>query len=230
MFKNKFATYNMVEPPEIDSNFFNNNQTSQVSSNDYFQKYFVNMNNITSSFDPLKNENLKEDTVIEETTNDQKERAIKIKENQYKATTNNKQQFTDKKEFVQTLNNAFKRALNKAGLNPSYSTMLVAQDAIETGWGAKVKGKFNFGNITTNGSDYTVKTGNLKWKDFKSIDDYAEYKIKFLSNNRYKFFNLPNLNNVQQSMQILADRGYCPGTPNYGKLVNDTYKSVLKYI
>lgn len=160
---------------------------------------------------------------------DQVERAQNISQNQNNSTSNNKRVFNNKKEFVQTLNNSYKRALKKLGFDQGVSLMLVAQDALETGYGAKVKGKYNFGNITTAGSDWTVKTGSHHWKDFKSIDDYTEYKVKFLNNKRYRmFYDMPNIRNVSQTMQILANRGYCPGSPQYGSKINQVYQSILK--
>lgn len=144
--------------------------------------------------------------------------------------TSSRTTFTDKGKFVQTLNQAFKRALRKAGKDANLSLMLVAQDALECNWGKSVLGDNNFGNITTTGNDWHKKTGNHKWKDFKSIDDYAEYKVQFLDRARYRFYDLPNLNNIQQSMQILANRGYCPGSPNYGSSVARVYNTVLKYV
>lgn len=141
------------------------------------------------------------------------------------------QNFSSQKEFVNVMTNAYKKALRNKGLSEDYATILVAQDAGECSWGKDVKGNFNYGNITTNGSDWHTKTGKRRWKDFSSIDDYVNYKIDFLSNKRYNFFNSfsPN-SNIKIAMQTLANRGYDSTNPNYGKLVSDVHKSVLKFL
>lgn len=140
---------------------------------------------------------------------------------------NSSMKFNDRKQFVETMYNAYRDGLQQQGLDPNYALALVAQDAIETDYGKKVLGNYNYGNITTNGDDWHKQTGERKWKDFNSLKDYVEYKIKFLSNNRYRYFQTfsPN-SNIATSMQVLANRGYDPGNPKYGKLVESVYKDV----
>jgi flagellum-specific peptidoglycan hydrolase FlgJ len=79
--------------------------------------------------------------------------------------------------------------------------MLVAQDAIETNWGKSVKGDYNYGNLTTTGTDWHNRTGDRKWRDFNSIEDYVLGKIDFLSKDRYKFFSTFTANsNISTAM------------------------------
>ena len=78
--------------------------------------------------------------------------------------------------------------------------MLVAQDALETGWGKYYKGNWNFGNIIvpkgsnisgTEGKDHDSK-GNLitkKFRNFNSLDEYTSYKVSLLNGSRYKAFS-----------------------------------------
>lgn len=139
--------------------------------------------------------------------------------------------FNDRKSFVNTMYNAYKDALGEKGLDPNYALALVAQDAIETNYGKSVLGNFNYGNITTNGDDWHKQTGKRKWKDFKSLDDYVNYKIKFLGNKRYRYFQTFTANsNIATAMQVLANRGYDPGNPNYGKGVAKVYNDLQKYL
>lgn len=139
--------------------------------------------------------------------------------------------FNNRKQFVQTMNNAYRQALINKGLDPNYAPVLVAQDALETRYGEAVIGDYNFGNITTNGKDWHKKTGPRKWKDFKSLEDYVNYKIDFLSNKRYRYFQTFSAkSNVKTSMQILADRGYDPGNKKYGQIVESVYNNILKYL
>lgn len=141
------------------------------------------------------------------------------------------QKFNNNQQFAKILNQAYRKALQSKGLDPNYSYILTAQDANESGWGKSVKGNYNYGNITTNGNDWHKRTGNRKWKDFKSLDDYVNYKINFLSNNRYRFFQDFSVNsNIQQAMQTLADRGYDPGNSRYGTNIHNTYNTLMKYL
>lgn len=139
--------------------------------------------------------------------------------------------FKNRRDFVQVMLSAYQQELEKKGLDPGYAKALVAQDALETGWGSIVKGDYNFGNITTNGNDWHKKTGKLKWKDFSSLHSYVSYKIDFLSNKRYRYFQTFSANsNVATAMQVLANRGYCPGSPSYGRSVQEVYNSLSKYL
>lgn len=139
--------------------------------------------------------------------------------------------FEDQIEFSHILTQAYKKALKKHGLSPEYATIFVAQDAYESGYGNKVKGDFNYGNIAAGdlGSGfYTTKGSKLKLSHFKSIDGYVEHKIKLLKGDRYNFFNNVSPNaDIATAMQYLADKGYCPNTPQYGKDVANVHKSVL---
>lgn len=139
--------------------------------------------------------------------------------------------FNNSKDFIVALNNAYRKGLQEAGLDPNFSLMLVAQDAIETDYGRQVKGNFNYGNITIDKGDpwhYQTSIG-LKMKDYKSIEDYVKGKISFLQRKRYKFFEKnPTPNNIIQAMQRLADDGYCPGCKGYGSSIQSTYNSIVK--
>lgn len=142
---------------------------------------------------------------------------------------NNNQNITNKNQFIQVLNSNYKNALLQRGLNPNYSTILVAQDAYESGWGKSVKGNYNYGNITTNGTDWHIKTGNRKWKDFNSIEDYVNYKIDYLSRDRYNFFNtFKPTSNIAIAMQTVANQGYDSTNKNYGKQVERVYNSIIR--
>ena len=147
----------------------------------------------------------------------------------YKPSSKN---FNNNEQFVKTLMSAYEKALQNRGLDPRYAPMLVAQDANESGWGKSVKGNFNYGNITAkDGEPWHNQTGKRKWRDFTSVDDYVNSKIDFLSRSRYKFFQtFSSSANVAVAMQTLANRGYDPNNPNYGKRIERTYNTVLKYL
>lgn len=212
----RFATYNQVVPPPA-------LQDTSDSYEDYYnlptQEY--KLPEVVADYEE------EPDEIIEGQTEKQKaeQKAKKIIKKY-----NFPSRFNSGKQFAKTMNALYKQELIKRGFNPNLSVMLVAQDAYETAWGKSPKGKFNFGNITTNGSDWTTRTGNRKWKDFKSLQDYVSYKIDFLNNNRYQFFNYASINNISGSMQTLANRGYDSTNKQYGNKTSEVAKTVLKYV
>lgn len=87
---------------------------------------------------------------------------------------------------------AMKAAYKRAGVkNDNAIKMLVAQDALESGWGSSAQGKYNYGNITT-GSDWKGayvngydedSSGNsisAKFRSYNSIDNYVQDKLSLL--------------------------------------------------
>lgn len=104
---------------------------------------------------------------------------------------------TDRKSFITTMREAYQRGLQRAGLDPKYADDLVAQDALETGWGARLSGKNNFGGIKGQGTTARTKeyingkmvSTTASFRDFDSIDDYVDAKINLLRSNRYQAFN-----------------------------------------
>lgn len=221
----KYATYENVNPPEIKKDWFNKPSLLE----DFYDNPISQMYS-----DYVIPTQTKTEEVVAAPENDSPEKKSSEKRKQAKKIVSEKvtvpSSFQSNQQFAQIMDKLYKNELSKNGLDPNLSTMLVAQDALETSWGKSVKGKFNYGNITTNGNDWTTKTGNRKWKDFKSLEDYITYKVSFLSNNRYQFFTYATMNNVSSSMQNLANRGYDPGNPQYGSRVADVVNTVRKYL
>ena len=148
--------------------------------------------------------------------------------------------FNNMEDFVQTMNATYRKVLQQKGLDPNYSYILVAQDAIESGWGQHTSGHFNFGGIKAKvGSrrrtfEYIngVKTPIYdNFRDFSSLEEYCNYKIDLLSNDRYNAFNSNSANNPQEFMSHVNSAGYST-TPNrlYVPIFMSVYKSVLKRV
>ena len=145
-----------------------------------------------------------ETTSTEETTPSKRETATQtpvVETSQPEDKSNSKsKRYTDKNEFIKDLSESYIKALRKKGINESYAKMLVAQDALETGWGKYYKGNWNFGNIIvpkgsnvsgTEGKDHD-SNGNLttqKFRNFDSLDEYTDYKVSLLNGSRYKAFS-----------------------------------------
>lgn len=129
-------------------------------------------------------------------TSEEKPRAEKESKPTYTISANTtSSSFKSKNEFKATMLPIYERILSQMGLNAAYAKALVAQDGLESAWGTKPSGKFNFGGIkgkgsvkrtreVINGKDVYI---NDSFRDFDSLEDYAKYKISLL-NNRYKAF------------------------------------------
>ena len=96
--------------------------------------------------------------------------------------------YKDRNAWVKDLKAAYK----KAGItNENAIKMLIAQDALESGWGKSAQGKFNYGNLTpgkswkgkvVTGNDHDSKGKPItqKFRSYNSIDEYAADKVQFL--------------------------------------------------
>lgn len=228
---NYLASWNAVLAPEIDPNFFNKDFDQSDNIIPYFSDLFNNQSNedlyYQKAKSKLKYENNNEENIMENQSNEDNVINDKQKIDRAKQITSKSQIFSNNKEFVTTMNQSYKRALAKYGFNSNLSLMLVAQDALESGWGKKPSGDYNYGGITTRGNDWHKQTGSHKWKDFKSIDDYTDWKVQYLSR-KFNFYNFASMNNIQSSMQQLANKGYCPGSPQYGSKVASAYNHILR--
>lgn len=228
MAQTRWASYESVQPPDISSDWFNKPAPLENFFNNPISEMYSNYVSTTS---PKENDVSYDDETEQEET---KKKKSQKKRKQAAMIVNEKisvpSSFESNQQFAKVMDQLYKAELSKQNLDPNLSTMLVAQDALETAWGKSVKGKFNYGNITTNGNDWTTKTGNRKWKDFKSLEDYISYKVSFLNNNRYQFFTYATMGNVASSMQNLANRGYDPGNPQYGSRVANVTNTVKKYL
>lgn len=130
-------------------------------------------------------------------TSEEEPRAEKESKPTYTTSANTtSSSFKSKNEFKATMLPIYERILSQMGLNTAYAKALVAQDELESAWGTKPSGKFNFGGIkgkgsvkrtreVINGKDVYI---NDSFRDFDSLEDYAKYKISLLNNNRYKAF------------------------------------------
>lgn len=96
--------------------------------------------------------------------------------------------YRDRNKWVSDLTQAYRRA---GIINDNALKMLIAQDALESGWGHSAQGKFNFGNLTTGakwkgnyvtGDDKNARGQAIKQKfrSYNSIDEYAADKLQFL--------------------------------------------------
>lgn len=135
--------------------------------------------------------------------------------------TTSKISFSSKKEFARTLVSGYMRALSANNLDPNYAYILTAQAAIESGWGNKQSGKFNFGGIKAGKNTPGTYKSTTEWsptkgyyksvekfRDFSSIDDYCNYRIQLLSNRRYNVFNQFKASQSYDIVYHMLKKGY----------------------
>lgn len=131
--------------------------------------------------------------------------------------------FESKEEFKDTMIPIYESLLVKRGLNPVFAKALVAQDGLESAWGSKPSGNFNFGGIkgkgaikrtreVINGKDVYI---NNSFRDFNSLEDYANFKIDLLNSNRYNAFS----GNISEFADRVQKGGYATD-PNYSRTLN----------
>lgn len=136
--------------------------------------------------------------------------------------------FSSKKEFQDTMIPLYEEMLIKKGLNPEFARSLVAQDGLESAWGSKPAGRYNFGGIkgkgsirrtreVINGKDIYI---NSSFRDFDSLEDYVNYKINLLNNNRYRAFS----GTVSEFADRVSKGGYATD-PRYSKILNQVIAS-----
>ena len=159
--------------------------------------------------------------------------------------------FSNKKDFIKTLNNTFKKVLKENNLDPNYSYILTAQAAMESGWGKHLAGRYNFGGIKISNkeaeahpqkanraltTDWSKDKGYFKryqnFRNFSSIEDYCNYKITLLSNSRYNAFNSVSAKNPYNFIYHILSKGYGsdyggPESRKYAASVMKNYNDIL---
>jgi flagellum-specific peptidoglycan hydrolase FlgJ len=175
-----------------------------------------------------KAEEKKEEPVVEEKVNTEplptSKEETPVVENKESAPINIK----SKDEFIKTMTPAFENALKARGLDTKYAKYLVAQSALESNWGKSQSGKFNFGGIKGKGTirkTREVINGksihvNDSFRDFKDIDDYANYHVSLLNNKRYNAFTGDFIDRVVKG-------GYATD-PNYKRALSNVYNQIAK--
>lgn len=140
--------------------------------------------------------------------------------------------FTDKESFKTRMLFEYRSALEARGINPEFAKYLVAQDALETGWGSKPVGLYNYGNIKGR-SGKTLEVSEFidgKWenkkqtfKNYNNVQEYVNDKINLLSKKRYDIFTHP----VTDFVSRIVSGGYATA-PNYAEALNSVIASMRK--
>lgn len=145
------------------------------------------------------------------------------------------EKYKDSNKFKKELTEAYTKALKSRGMDTRYAKYLVAQDALESGWGSRYVGNYNFGNITvgsdktesyTEGNDHDSKGNPIrqKFRNYDSIDDYVNAKISLLNGRRYNAFS-DNTDDARTFYSRIIKGGYAED-PNYLTKILRVYNSV----
>lgn len=184
------------------------------------------------------------DSIIINSINKEKEKVSEEKEstkeeNPSKEETPIMEEYTYKgrNQWAKDLIESYKRA----GItNPNALKYLLAQDALESGWGKSAQGKYNYGNLTTGSSwkgnyvqgkdkDAAGNPISQKFRSYNSMDEYTRDKIDFLT--RLYNFNQNDTLDIFISKLLGNNSGkrrYAEAR-NYGEILKNVYNSVNKY-
>lgn len=99
--------------------------------------------------------------------------------------------------FTSKMSNIYSNILAEKGIDQKYTKWLVAQDALESGFGKHIAGKNNLGGRKGKGTTlWTTEVVNglpqkikQEFKDYDSIEDYALGHVNLLLGSRYQAFN-----------------------------------------
>lgn len=142
--------------------------------------------------------------------------------------------YTDKNEFISDMMDAYTKELSSRGIDTNYAKYLVAQDALESGWGkSKLSKHYNFGGVkaSADSTKVTMKTHEYdknntryektsEFRTFKNLADYVKYKVSLLSGDRYKAF----IGDITKFYDRVAAGGYATD-PNYVSKLTNMYNS-----
>lgn len=135
--------------------------------------------------------------------------------------------------FINGLRPIIEQTLKRRGLDTKWTDHLVAQAALESGWGKSESGKFNLSGIKGKGTEKNTKeyiNGKMvntrdTFRDYKDYNDWADNYINLLSNKRYgKAWTLSE----DQFMPYIINAGYATD-PNYISKYNKVLAEVKKY-
>lgn len=158
-------------------------------------------------------------------------KAVDTKEERAKADSERKP--VKQNAFINGLRPIIEQTLKRRGLDTKWTDHLVAQAALESGWGKSESGKFNLSGIKGKGSEKNTKeyiNGKMvntrdSFRDYKDYNDWADNYINLLSNKRYgKAWTLSE----DQFMPYIINAGYATD-PNYINKYNKVLAEVKKY-
>lgn len=145
--------------------------------------------------------------------------------------------YSDKKKFKSDLKSVYEKELQARGISTDYADYMVAQDALESGWGtSSLAEHYNFGGVkeTRKGEGVEMNTKeydgekmiNTKasFRRFNDLNDYVKYKLDLLGNSNYDVFSY---NPDQLYTRLVTAKNKYATDPDYLNKMNKMYKSIL---
>ena len=225
-----FTSWNAIKLPEIKIK----NKEDGSGLSDYLLKDF----NSFFYTPPVKTKSKEEENNV----NDEGE-IDKVKNNpleqqftsENKVRNSNTYYYNNKEKWISDLTEAYK----KAGItNPEALKYLLAQDALESGWGKSAQGNYNFGNLTTGSSwkgnyvqgrdkDAAGNPISQKFRSYNSMDEYTKDKINFLT--RLYDFNQDDDFQTFISKLTGSNKGHrrYAEARNYGESLTKIFQSLI---
>jgi len=141
--------------------------------------------------------------------------------------------YADKAAFIAAITPAAEAAAAKLNIDPK---IIIAQSALETGWGKSVKGNSYFG-IKAHGSDKTVSFNTHKedaaglmrkqkdsFRAYDNLEDSVAGYADFISNNpRYK--PMLDAETTEEQIAALGESGYATDS-KYGEKIRSIVKGL----
>lgn len=148
--------------------------------------------------------------------------------------------FSSKDDFKNTMLPIYENILLSKGLDPKFAKSLVAQDGLESAWGSKPSGDNNFGGVKSRydkkqkkyiDPGILLKTREVvdgkdeylyqMFRNFASLEDYAEYKVNLLNSKRYKAFD----GGLEDFSRRVSAGGYATD-PRYKEVLDKVIRNV----
>lgn len=157
--------------------------------------------------------------------------------------TNSFGKFEDKEDFLKTLIINYKQVLSEKGLDPNFAYALTTSAALESGWGKKVSGKFNYGGVKSKTGtvkstiDYVPGKGNIRrnqtFRDFKSVKDYCNYVVNLLNRKDFVYkqaFNKFSANDPFAFWEYVLRCGYGGGSESNIRNYMNSFRKIYNNI
>lgn len=215
----QFVSYQQIDTPDIEFPEVN-----------IFSPYYMPKIETSNIEEPIV-ENIPQKPQ-EPVSNIQKIQEVQPEPKQKPLTSNIK--FKTTNDFIQIMKPIYESVLQNKGLDKKYADYLVAQAALESNWGKSQSGKNNLSGIKViasqkgkglgtvrktreviNGKDVYI---NDEFRDFNSLEDFANYHVDLLNNKRYKAFNGDFISSVVKG-------GYATD-PKYKNLLTRIYNQI----
>lgn len=224
-YSNIFTTYNSVDPP------------IWIEAEDTYGEPIRIENPLYELFNRFENNldsNSQEEISDEESLLDK----YTISKPKLKDTTSSSisysSNFKTKQDFVNTMKPIYQKVLSEKGIDTSYADYLVAQSALESGWGKHQAGKFNLGGIKVPSKQRGKGLGTVRktrevingqnkyiedeFRNFNDLEDYARFHVNLLNNMNYQAFKGDFINNVV--------RGGYATDPKYKQVLQNMYNQI----